>query len=142
MLQQSTRFKNRKLLDKVKNIFYYGSLGLLSGFLIDILVFFSTTLEMRVPLSLVLYVTTLLGIFIGIFKSKVKRPYLFFILELITVLIAFITNKQVQFLYITKEALGLGGSALAIKPYFIGFVLLVNVINLLIAYSSRRLKKE
>ena len=73
---------------------------------------------MMVGLGLVMYVFTGFGLMVAIAKTRLDWKYSFFYIELAAILIALLTGRLQQFLYITKETLALHKSCIRDTTYF------------------------
>lgn len=127
---------------KLRLLIYYTTTGIGLGFLINMLLFFSVAYEMMIGLGLVMYIFTGFGLMVGIAKKRLDWKYLFYIIELVTILIALLTGRLQQFLYITKETLLLTNPVSQIQPAFIVFAIIVNLINLYIILTVKKYQKE
>ena len=127
---------------KLRLLFYYTSTGIALGFLIDMLLFFSVAYEMMVGLGLVMYIFTSFGLMVGIAKKRLDWKYSFYIIELAALLIALLTGRLQQFFYITKETLLLTNPVSQVRPIFIIFAIIVNLINLYIVVTVAKYQKE
>lgn len=127
---------------KLRLLFYYTTTGIALGFLINMLLFFSVAYEMMIGLGLVMYIFTGFGLMIGIAKKRLDWKHSFYIIELIAILIALLTGRLQQFLYITKETLLLTNPVSEIQPIFIVFAIIVNLINLYIILTVKKYQKE
>jgi len=127
---------------KLRLLFYYTTTGIVIGFLINMLLFFSTTYEMIVSLGLIMYIFTGFGLMVGIVKKRLDWKYSFYIIEFAAVLIALLTGRLQQFLYVAREALLITNPVSQIQPVFILFVIIVNLINLYIILTVKKYQKE
>lgn len=127
---------------KLRLLIYYTTTGIGLGFLINMLLFFSVAYEMMIGLGLVMYIFTGFGLMVGIAKKRLDWKYSFYIIELVTILIALLTGRVQQFLYITKETLLFTNPVSEIQSTFIVFVIIVNLINLYIILTVKKYQKE
>jgi len=93
-------------------------------------------------LSLVIYVFTGFGFMVGITKKRLDWKYSFYIIELASILLALLTGRLQQFLYITKETLMLTTPVSYVQPIFIICAIIVNLINLYIVLTVGKYQKE
>ncbi|KZL88458.1 TVP38/TMEM64 family inner membrane protein YdjZ [Clostridium magnum DSM 2767] len=127
---------------KLRLLLYYTTTGIALGFLINMLLFFSVAYEMMIGLGLVMYIFTGFGLMVGIAKKRLDWKHSFYVIELIAILIALLTGRLQQFLYITKETLLLTNPVSEIQPIFIVFAVIVNLINLHIILTVKKYQKE
>lgn len=127
---------------KLRLLFYYTTTGIALGFLINMLLFFSTAYEMMVSLGLVMYIFTGFGIMLGITKKRLDWKYGFFILEFAAILIALFTGRFQQFLYISREALLVSIPISQLQPIILVFVIIINLVNLYIILTVKKYQKE
>ena len=128
-------------MKKLRSLFYYTTTGIAIGYLLNILMFFSVNYEMMIGLGLVMYIGLGFGIMLGIAFNKIASRYLFFIIEGLAILIAAVSGKLVNFLYITKEALLLEIPAGRILLPLLIFAVIVNLINIYIAVTLGKYQK-
>lgn len=128
-------------MKKLRSLFYYTTTGIAIGYLISILLFFSVQYEMMVGLGLVMYIFTGFGIMLGISFHKISLKYMFFIIEGLAILIAAVSGKLPNFLYVTKETLLLTVPAGQIKLPLIAAVVIVNLINIYIIMTLGKYQK-
>ena len=126
---------------KLRLLLYYTTTGIALGFLINMLLFFSVAYEMMIGLGLVMYIFTGFGLMVGIAKKRLDWKYSFYIIELAAILIALLTGRLQQFFYITKETLLLTNPVSQIQPIFIVCAIIVNLINLYIILTVRKISK-
>lgn len=127
---------------KLRLLFYYTATGIALGFLICMLMFFSVAYEMMLGLGLVMYIFAGFGLMVGISKKRLDWKYSFYIIELVTILLALITGRLQQFFYITKETLLLTNPVSQVKPIFMVCAIVVNLINLYIVLTVGKYQKE
>ncbi|EQB86893.1 putative membrane protein YdjX (TVP38/TMEM64 family) [Clostridium punense] len=127
---------------KLRLLFYYTATGIALGFLICMLMFFSVAYEMMLGLGLVMYIFAGFGLMVGISKKRLDWKYSFYIIELVTILLALITGRLQQFFYITKETLLLTNPVSQVRPIFIICAVVVNMINLYIVLTVGKYQKE
>lgn len=127
---------------KLRLLFYYTATGIALGFLICMLMFFSVAYEMMLGLGLVMYIFAGFGLMVGISKKRLDWKYSFYIIELVTILLALITGRLQQFFYITKETLLLTNPVSQVRPIFIVCAVVVNLINLYIVLTVGKYQKE
>nr|WP_318799201.1 VTT domain-containing protein [Clostridium sp. A1-XYC3] len=127
---------------KLRLLFYYTTTGIALGFLISMLLFFSVAYEMMIGLGLVMYIFTAFGLMIGISKKRLDWKYSFYIIESLAIVIALFTGRLQQFLYITKETLLLTNPISQIRPVFIVFAIIVNLVDLYIILTVKKYQKE
>lgn len=127
---------------KLRLLFYYTTTGLALGFLINMLLFFSVAYEMMIGLGLVMYIFTAFGLMVAIAKKRLDWKYSFYIIELIAILMALITGRLQQFLYITREALMSTIPVSQIRPIFIVCAVVINLINLYLVLTVGKYQKE
>lgn len=125
-------------MKKIRALFYYSTTGIAIGYLLSMLMFFSVKYEMMIGLGLVMYIGLGFGITLGIAFNRISNKYLFFILELITLVIALVSGKLVNFLYITKKALML---QMPVKHITIPLIICIVIINLTNLYIILTLSK-
>jgi len=127
---------------KLRLILFYTTTGIAIGFLLDLILYFSVAYEMMMSLSLVIYVFTGFGFMVGITKKRLDWKYSFYIIELASILLALLTGRLQQFLYITKETLMLTTPVSYVQPIFIICAIIVNLINLYIVLTVGKYQKE
>jgi uncharacterized membrane protein YdjX (TVP38/TMEM64 family) len=127
---------------KLRLILFYTTTGIAIGFLLDLILYFSVAYEMMISLSLVMYVFTGFGFMVGITKKRLDWKYSFYIIELSSILLALLTGRLQQFLYITKETLLLTTPVSYVQPIFIICAIIVNLINLYIVLTVGKYQKE
>lgn len=127
---------------KLRLTFYYTTAGIALGYLFCMLMFFSIKLEMMLGLGLVMYIFTGFGFMVAIAKTRLDWKYLFFYIELAAILIALLTGRLQQFLYITKETLGFTNPVSEIIPIFTAIAIIVNLVNLYIILTIGKYQKE
>ena len=127
---------------KLRLILFYTTTGIAIGFLLDLILYFSVAYEMMISLSLVIYVFTGFGFMVGITKKRLDWKYSFYIIELASILLALLTGRLQQFLYITKETLMLTTPVSYVQPIFIICAIIVNLINLYIVLTVGKYQKE
>jgi uncharacterized membrane protein YdjX (TVP38/TMEM64 family) len=93
-------------------------------------------------LGLVMYIFTGFGLMVGISKKRLDWKYSFYIIELATILIAVLTGRLQQFFYITRETLVITNPVSQIRPIFIVFAIIVNLINLYIVLTVGKYQRE
>lgn len=128
-------------MKKLRLLFYYTTTGIALGYLVNMLLFFSVAYEMMIGLGLVMYIFTGFGVMIALSKRRLDWKYSFFVLEGLALLIAILTGRMPQFIYIVKETLLLTIPASQITPFFVAFVVLVNIINVYIVVTLEKYQK-
>lgn len=128
-------------MKKLRALFYYTTSGIAIGYLLSLLLFFSVNLEMMVGISMVMYVFLGFGIMLGLAFSEIKLKYMFFVIEILAVVLAAVTGRLVNFLYITKETLNIMTPASKIMVPLLIFVVVVNVINIYIVLTLSKYQK-
>ena len=129
-------------MKKLRLLFYYTATGIALGFLINMLLFFSVAYEMMVGLGLVMYIFTAFGAMVALSKQRLDWKYSFFIIEGLAVFLALVTGRLQQFLYITKETLVITTPISQVRPYFLAFVIVVNLVNIYIIMTLKKYQKE
>jgi uncharacterized membrane protein YdjX (TVP38/TMEM64 family) len=127
---------------KLRLIFYYTTAGIALGYLFNMLLFFNVALEMMVGLGLVMYILTGFGLMVAIAKKRLDWKYSFFYIELAAVLLALLTGRLQQFLYITRETLVITNPISEIRPIFIVCAIIINLANLYIVRTIGKYQKE
>jgi uncharacterized membrane protein YdjX (TVP38/TMEM64 family) len=127
---------------KLRLLLYYTTTGIALGFLINMLLFFSVAYEMMIGLGLVMYIFTGFGLMVAIAKKRLDWKYSFYVIEAIAILIALITGRLQQFLYITRETLVITNPVSQIRPIFIACAIIINLINLYIVLTAHKYQKE
>jgi uncharacterized membrane protein YdjX (TVP38/TMEM64 family) len=129
-------------MGKLRLLFYYIATGIALGFLICMLMFFSVAYEMMLGLGLVMYIFTGFGLMVAITKKRLDWKYSFYIIELVTILLALFTGRLQQFFYITRETLVITNPVSQIRPVFLVCALMINLINLYIVFTVGKYQKE
>lgn len=128
-------------MKKLRSIFYYTTSGIAFGYLLCTLLFFSVYLEMRVSLSLVVYIATGFGLMLGIAFNRINFKYMFFIFEIFILALSIPTGKIINLFYVTKEVLGQDIPVDSIKIGFIIAVIIINIINIIIVATINKYQK-
>lgn len=111
------------------------------GFLLNLIIFISPKYEMMVSLSLVMYIATAFGIMLGISFDNIRYPLLFFILEGLALVVALVSGRLINLLYILKESLFLTISVKGLVIPFVIFVIISNILNVYIVLTLKKYQK-
>lgn len=125
-------------MKRLRVLFYYLSTGLAIGYFLSLLLTFHTKYEMMISLALMIYIFIGFGIMLGIAYDRIAYKYLFFGIEALTLLIALVTGRLMQIMYITKEAFLINMPA---KKLVVPFLIVVGIINLINIYIIATLSK-
>lgn len=128
-------------MQKLRVLFYYLSLGLALGYFLSLLLTFHTKYEMMLSISLLVIIFIGFGIMLGLAFNKINYKYLLFIIEALTLLIALVSGRLMQLIFITKEAFQLNIPAKKLIIPFISIVVIINLINIYIIATLHKYQK-
>lgn len=125
-------------MQRLRTLFYYFTTGTAIGYLLSLLLTFNIKYEMMISIALIMYIFMAFGVMLGISFSKINYRYIFFVIEATTLLLALISGKLIQIIYITKEAFF---QITPIKNIIVPFIVTVITINLINIYIVTTLSK-
>lgn len=128
-------------MHRLRTFFYYLTTGIALGFLLSLLLTFNTKYEMMISLALMIYIFIGFGIMLGVAFKNINYKYIFFIIEGLTLLIALLSGKLMQIVYIVKETFFTTTSVKNIILPFIVVVALINIINIYIITTLSKYQK-
>lgn len=128
-------------MQRLRSFFYYFTTGVAVGYLLSMLLTFHTKYEMMISLALMIYIFIGFGIMLGVAFKEINYRYAFFIVEGLTLLIALVSGRLLQIIYITKEAFFQTTPAKSLIIPFIVVVLVVNLINIYIIATLGKYQK-
>lgn len=128
-------------MHRLRTFFYYLTTGIALGFLLSLLLTFNTKYEMMISLALMIYIFIGFGIMLGVAFKNINYKYIFFIIEGLTLLIALLSGKLMQIVYIVKETFFTTTPVKNIILPFIVVVALINIINIYIITTLSKYQK-
>ena len=128
-------------MHRLRTFFYYLTTGIALGFLLSLLLTFNTKYEMMISLALMTYIFIGFGIMLGVAFKNINYKYIFFIIEGLTLLIALLSGKLMQIVYIVKETFFTTTPVKNIILPFIVVVALINIINIYIITTLSKYQK-
>ncbi|MBF0715358.1 TVP38/TMEM64 family protein [Gemelliphila palaticanis] len=125
-------------MHRLRTFFYYLTTGITLGFLLSLLLTFNTKYEMMISLALMTYIFIGFGIMLGVAFKNIRYKYIFFIIEGLTLLIALLSGKLMQIVYIVKETFF---TTTPVKNIILPFIVVVAIINIINIYIITTLSK-
>ncbi|SFE17280.1 hypothetical protein [Peptostreptococcus sp. D1] len=127
-------------LEKARGILFYLVCGFFLGILVDYLITLSVWLEMRVHLNQIVVVFSLLGGVIGFFYRKIRYA-VFFLIEILTLIVAMLLGKVELFFYYVKEIFYLEIGVENIKLPTLLILLSINAL-FFVSYIASKMRKR
>ncbi|MDY6231080.1 hypothetical protein [Peptostreptococcus porci] len=127
-------------LEKIGRILFYLVCGFFLGILVDYLVTLSVWLEMRVHLNQIVVAFSLIGGVVGFFYKKIRYA-VFFIIEILTLIVAMLLGKVGLFFYYIKDIFYLETGVENIKIPTLLILFIINALFFVFYLVSKRQKR-
>lgn len=116
-------------------------MGIFLGYLLCFLLSLKIQYAMAVSMPIVMFIGTAFGLLLGLAFSKITYKYSFFVIEVLAFLVALVSGRISNFLYLLKEVFMIDVPVRYIRLPFIIFVIVANAINIYIIFTLKKYQK-